>query len=113
MDWRPGSDKIRQKDKNAPTCDVPQTAKEKKNFSISTRRLSESVECLNNCRAQSASELWIVMELKSLVKKVAAVDVRRKTCLRVWLWLPDPGRYCIFTPLAQVKILVGRGPDLV
>jgi len=69
MDWRPGSDKIRQKGKNAPTCDVPQTAKEKKIFSISTRRLSESVECLNNCRAQSASELWIVMELKVWSKK--------------------------------------------
>jgi len=48
---------------------VTRPQKKKKIFSISTRRLSESVEGLNNCRAQSVSELWIVMELKVWSKK--------------------------------------------
>jgi len=79
LGWRPGPEEIRRKGKNAPTCDVlhkcHQTAKEKKIFSISTR-LVESVEGLNSCRAHSAGELWIVMELKSLVEKVAAMVVK-------------------------------------
>jgi len=43
---------------------------------MSYKRLAKSVEDLSSCLTQSASELWIVMELKSLVKKLAVMDVR-------------------------------------
>ena len=45
-------------------------------FAIETRSLAEYIEDLNTFLSLTAGELWIVMELKSLVKKVAAMGLK-------------------------------------
>jgi len=56
-----GQVKVAKKCKNTPTCAVPpskgQTKKEKK-FLMSTGRLAESLEGLNNSLALAAGDLW-------------------------------------------------------
>jgi len=56
-----GQVKVVKKMQNTPTCDIPpskrQTKNEKKFFSMSTRRLAESVEGLNSSLALAAGDL--------------------------------------------------------
>ena len=65
------------KSKNTPTCGSPPreppTEYEKKNFSIWTRRLAESVEGLNSSPAQSPGKL---QDCKALQKKWLAQDLK-------------------------------------
>ena len=57
-----GQVKVAKKCKNIPTCDVPPSKCQTKNrkifFSMSTRRLAESVESLNSSLALAAGDLW-------------------------------------------------------
>jgi len=56
-----GRPKVAKKSKNTPTCGgpprEPQTKNKKNFFSISTRRLAESVESLNSSLALAAGDL--------------------------------------------------------
>jgi len=57
-----GQVKVAKKCKNTSTCDVPPSERQTKNekifFSMSTRRLAESVEGLNSSLALVAGDLW-------------------------------------------------------
>jgi len=57
-----GQVKVAKNSQNTPTCSgppsEPQTENEKRCFSISSRRLAESVDGLNSSVAQSPEELW-------------------------------------------------------
>ena len=57
-----GQVKVAKKCKNTPTCDVPPSKPQTKNkkiiFSMSTRRLAESVEGLNSSLTLAAGDLW-------------------------------------------------------
>jgi len=60
-----GRPKVAKKSKNTPTCGgpprEPQTENETIFYSISTRRLAESVEGLNNPLALAAGDSWPVV----------------------------------------------------
>jgi len=78
MGWGPGPGKGgRKKSKTPPRVAVPPANPKPKTknvvFSISSRRLAESVDGLDSSLAQSAGELWI---FKGRVKKVARAGLK-------------------------------------
>jgi len=60
MGWAEGQVKVAKKFKNTPTCHVSPSKRQTKNennfFSMSTRRLAESVEGLNSSLAPAAGD---------------------------------------------------------
>jgi len=62
MGWGPGPAKVIKISKTCPHCNITsrkrQTENEKRFFSMSTRRLAESVEGLNYCLGLAAGDLW-------------------------------------------------------
>jgi len=77
-----GRPKVAKISKTCPHCDVtsrkPQTENKKRFFSISSRRLAESVDDLDSSQAQSVGELWSCKNLKSRVKKVVRAGLKGK-----------------------------------
>jgi len=75
MGWGPEPGKGGQKKaKTPPLVVVPQRTPNRKRkmfFSISSRRLFESVDGLDSSLAPSAGELWSCKNLQTWVKKVA------------------------------------------
>jgi len=80
LDWRLGPGKVGHKNaKTLPLVKPPKRTpnpKLKNFFSVEARRRAESVGGLNTSLGLAAGELWIVMELKNLVKLVAAVGLK-------------------------------------
>ena len=80
MRWGQGRPKVAEISKTCPHFDVtpgnPPIKDEKHLFSISCRRLAESVDGLDSSLAQPAGELWSCEDLKSGVKKLARAGLQ-------------------------------------
>jgi len=79
LGWHPGPDKIRQNGKNAPIVmsSTGFTRPQKKKMFFQSHQKTCSVRTgFEQLSSSIGWRVWIVMKLKSLVKKLAAMDVK-------------------------------------